>query len=245
MESHLRRVDLMVGTIVYVSVNAEYRESAEDTCLSSLFDTFAYSRDVLFRDSTADNAGLKLEGFFAVRIHRSEVYLTVTVLTTTTRLFCILAVYIYSLCEGLFVSYLRSTYVSFNVELTKQTVYDNLQMELAHTSDDCLTSLFVCISTEGRILLCQFCKSLAHLVLTSFGLRLDSDVDNRLRELHGLQDYRMLLITDSITCGGELESDRCCDITGVNLFQLVTLVGMHLKDTSNTLFFVLCCIQYV
>ena len=29
------------------------------------------------------------------------------------------------------------------------------------------------------------------------------------------------------------------------LFQLVTLVGMHLKDTSNTLFFVLCCIQYV
>ena len=55
----------------------------------------------------------------------------------------------------------------------------------------------------------------------------------------------MLLITDSITCGGELKSDRCCDITGVNLFQLVTLVGMHLKDTSNTLFFVLCCIQYV
>ena len=55
----------------------------------------------------------------------------------------------------------------------------------------------------------------------------------------------MLLVTDSITGGGELESDRCCDITGVNLVQLMTLVGMHLKDTSNTLFLVLCSIQYI
>ena len=235
----------MVRTIVYIRMYTNYRESSEDTSFHSFLDTFANCRDVFLRNSTTNNCRLELVQLFSVGIHRLEFNFTVTILSTTTRLFCILAVYIYSLCEGLFVSYLRSTYVSFNVELTKQTVYDNLQMELAHTSDDCLTSLFVCIRTEGRILLCQFCKSLAHLVLTSFGLRLDSDVDNRLRELHGLQDYRMLLITDSITCGGELESDRCCDITGVNLFQLVTLVGMHLKDTSNTLFFVLCCIQYI
>ncbi len=55
----------------------------------------------------------------------------------------------------------------------------------------------------------------------------------------------MLLITDGITCGGEFESDSCCDITGVNLFQLLTFVCMHLKDTSNTLFFIFCCVQYV
>lgn len=83
-----------------------------------------------------------------------------TVLTTTTRLFCILAVYIYSLCEGLFVSYLRST--TLTSTWNSQTVYDNLQMELAHTSDDCLTSLFVCISTEGGSSL-PVLQSLAHL----------------------------------------------------------------------------------
>ena len=52
----------MVRTIVYVSVNTQYRESAKDTSLCSLFDTFAYSRDVLLRNSTADNGRLKLEG---------------------------------------------------------------------------------------------------------------------------------------------------------------------------------------
>ena len=128
---------------------------------------------------------------------------TVTVLSTTTGLLCILAVYINGLGEGLFVSNLRSTYVSFYLELTQQTVYDDLQMQLAHTGDDGLTSLLIGMSTEGRIFFCQLCKSLAHLVLTSFGLRLDCQLDNRFREFHGLQDYRMLLITDGITSCGE------------------------------------------
>ena len=55
----------------------------------------------------------------------------------------------------------------------------------------------------------------------------------------------MLLITDGITGGSCLESNGSGDITGVNLVKLVSLVGMHLKDTANTLFFILCCIQYI
>ena len=55
VECHLGGVDLVVGTVVYVSVNAQYWESAEDTGLGSLFDTLADCRDVFLRNRTADN----------------------------------------------------------------------------------------------------------------------------------------------------------------------------------------------
>ena len=55
----------------------------------------------------------------------------------------------------------------------------------------------------------------------------------------------MLLITDGITGCGELESDCGSDIAGVNLIQLLSLVGVHLKDTANTLFLALCGIEHV
>ena len=55
----------------------------------------------------------------------------------------------------------------------------------------------------------------------------------------------MLLITDSITCCGDLKSYCCCDISRVNFVDLATAVSMHLYDTTNTLFLLLCSIQYI
>ena len=235
----------MIRSVVYICMNTDYREASQDTGFHSLFDTFAYSRDILFRNSSTDNGRLEFVNLFAVCIHRLEFNFTVTILSTSTRLFCIFAVDVCRFGNGLFVCNLRSTYVSLYFELTKQTVNDDFQMQLTHTSDNGLTSFLIGVCTEGRILLSQFCKGLAQFALACFCLRLDSQLDNRLRELHRLKDYRMLLVADGITCGGELESDCSCDVTGVNFVQLHTFVCMHLKDTSNTLFFIFCCIQYV
>src|SRR5699024_1374775 len=181
-------------------MNTHYRESAQDTGFHSLFDTFSYCRDVFFRDSTADNSRFKLVSFLTVCIHRLEFNFTVTVLSATTGLFCIFAVNINRFCNSLFVSNLRSTYVSLYLELTKKTVNANLQVKLIHTGDDCLTCFLICVCTECWIFLCKFCKSFAQFTLTCFCLRLDSQLDNRIREFHGLQDYRMLLVAECITC---------------------------------------------
>ena len=118
----------MVRSIIYICSYAEYRESAKDTGLCSLFDTFADSRNVFLRNSTADNGRSELECLFAVRIHRCKVYFTVTVLSTTTGLLSVLGIHFNSLGERFLICNLRSTYVSFYMELTKQTVNDNLQM---------------------------------------------------------------------------------------------------------------------
>ena len=148
----------MVRSVVYSSFYTKYRESSKDTALSSFFDTSSDCRDIFLRNVTADNSGFKLEQFFTIGIHWLKVYFTVSVLTASTRLFCILAVHIYFFCEGLFVSNLRSTYVCFYFELTEQTVYDDFQVKLTHSGNDCLSCLFISMSFEGRIFFCKFCK---------------------------------------------------------------------------------------
>ena len=168
-----------------------------------------------------------------------------SVLSTSTRLFCIFAVDVRSLSNSLFVSNLRCAYISLYLELTEKTVNDDLQMKLTHTGDDRLSCLRICMSTECRVFFCKFCKRFTKFTLGCLCLRLDCELDNRIRELHGLKDYRMLLVTDRITCCGDLESDRCSDISGVYLIQLCTVVCVHLKDTSDTFFLILCCIQYI
>ena len=55
----------------------------------------------------------------------------------------------------------------------------------------------------------------------------------------------MLLVTQSITGGGDFQTYSSCDIAGIYLIQLLTLVGVHLQDTADTLLLALGCIQYV
>ena len=184
----------MVRTIVYISMDADYRESSQDTSLHSLFDTLTYRRDVFLRNRSSDYSRLELECFFSIDIHWLEFYLTVSVLSTSTGLFCVLAVHIHSLGKCFFVCNLRSTYICFHLELTQQSVYDDLKMQLSHSGNDRLACFMVSVCTEGRVFFCKFCKRLSKFALGSLCLRLDRQLDNRFRELHGLQDNRMLLV---------------------------------------------------
>ena len=217
MECHLRRVNFMVGTVIYIRINANYRESAKDTCMCCLLDSFADCRDIFLWNRTADNRRFKLEEFFAVCIHRRKFDFAVAILSTSTRLLRILGIHIDFLCDRLFVGNLRCADICLNLELAQKSVYDNLKMELTHTCDNCLSCLWIGVRTECRVFLCKLCKCLTHLALTCLCLRLDRELDNRLREFHRLQNYRMLIITDRIAGRCKLKSNCGSDITGVNL----------------------------
>ena len=162
-----------------------------------------------------------------------------TVLALTTRLTSVLGLLVGLLADGLTVSDLRCADVSLDLELTEQTVNDDLQMELAHAGDDGLTSLFVGVGLEGRILFGQLCQRDAHLLVAGLGLRLDGDADNGLGELHGLQNDGMILITQSITGGGVLQTNDSSNITCVAAVDILAVVGVHLQDAAHTLLAVL------
>ena len=138
---------------------------------------------------------------------------TVTILTTTTRLFSVFAVNVNGFCKCFFVCYLWSTNISFYFEFTKQTVNDDFQMKFTHSGNDCLSCFLICMSSECRIFFSQFCKCFRHFTLITFSFRLDRYVDNWFWEFHGFQNYRMLFITDCITSCCRFETYCSCDIS--------------------------------
>ncbi len=49
---------------------------------------------------------------------------------------------------------LWATHIGFYFKLTEQAIYDYFQMQLAHTTDDRLSSLWISAQLERRVFLC-------------------------------------------------------------------------------------------
>ena len=227
----------MIRTIPQGDLDVNDRIACQNAGLHSTLNTVVDSRDVFLRDSAANDGVDELIALAC--LVRLDLDLDVTVLALTTRLTSVLGLLIGLLADGLTVSDLRCADVSLDLELTEQTVDDDLQMELAHAGDDGLTSLFVGVGLEGRILFGQLCQRDAHLLVAGLGLRLNGDADNRLGELHGLQNDGMILITQGITGGGVLQTNDSSNIACVAAVDVLAVVGVHLQDAAHTLLVVL------
>ena len=91
------------------------------------------------------------------------------------------------------------------------------------------------VDVEGRIFLRQLGQRHAHLLLVGLGLRLDRNLDDRLREVDRLEHDRVLVVADRVAGDEVLEADRGADIARENLGDLFALVGVHLQQTADAL----------
>ena len=108
-------------------------------------------------------------------------------------------------------------------------------MELAHAADNGLAGLLIQLDGEGWVLSCELLDSGTQLLLVSLGLRLDGNLDNRIREVHGLEDDLVILVTQGVTGGGLFQTDNSINVTGVCLLNRVFLVGVHLEELTDAL----------
>ena len=166
-----------------------------------------------------------------------------TVLTRTTGLLLILVIHVSIALNGFLIRYLRSTNVCFHLKFTQQTVYNDIQVQLAHTCDNGLTSFLIRISPEGRVFFSQLCQCNTHLFLTSLGLRFDGQLNNWFWEFHGFQDNWVLFITQCITGCSILQTNSSSNIACINSFDILSVVGVHLQNTTHSFLIILCCIQ--
>ena len=182
---------------------------------------------------------------FGIALSRIDSDLYMTVLTATAGLLGILVIHIGGSGDGLFVGNLRLAHVGLYLELTQQSVDDDLQVQLAHAGDDGLAGVGVGVGLEGRVFLGQLGQGDAHLFLTGFGLRLDGDLDNRIREFHGFENDLMFLVAEGVAGGGVLETYGSGDVAGVNLLDLLSLVGVHLQNSADSLLLALGGVIYI
>src|SRR4030065_301602 len=130
---------------------------------------------------------------------------------------------------------LRLTHIGINLELSEHPVNNDLKMQLSHTGDYSLTCFLISLNPERRVFLSQLLQGHTTPFLLCLCLGLYCNAYYRLRKLHLLEYYRILLVTQSISRSCAFQTDCCCNIAGIYSLYLFPLVGMHLKDTPYPL----------
>ena len=235
-ERHFGRVDFVVRAVPQGDLAVHDRITGQNAGLHRTLDTLIDRRDILLRDRAANNAVDELVTLAGVGL---QLDLDMTVLALTAGLAGVLGFLVGFLADGLAVGDLRGADVGFDLELTQQTVDDDLQMELAHAGDDGLAGLFVGPGLEGRVLFRQLGQRDAHLLGTGLGLGLDGHADDRVGEVHALENDRVLFVAQGIAGGGVLQADSRSDIARIDGLDILTVVGVHLQDAADTLVLIL------
>src|SRR5690606_24102283 len=134
--------------------------------------------------------------------------------------------------------------VGLDVEYALNEVNDDVQGHLTHTAKDALTGLDGAAHAERGVFLSQPAQSDTHLLLVSLGFRLDRYVDNRLGEIHALQNDGLLDVTQGVTGSHVLHADQGGDVTSAQLLDLFAAVGLHLNHTADALFLALDRVEH-
>src|SRR5262245_29538774 len=144
----------MIRTIIHRDLHIDYGIPRDDPVLHGLHDAGFDRWDVLLGDNSAHDRIVKNKTAPSRqwRKAKSDMPILPTSATLTDK-------FSFAFCRptnGLFVGNLWTRYVRCNLEFSRQPIYQNLQMELPHTSNDGLTGLFISTHAKGRIFLRHF-----------------------------------------------------------------------------------------
>ncbi|MDQ5988640.1 MAG: hypothetical protein CSYNP_04401 [Syntrophus sp. SKADARSKE-3] len=123
--------------------------------------------------------------------------------------------------------------VHMGVELPRQAVDENFQVQLPHTRNDRLGGLVLVLEFEGRIFLHEFRQGKRQLFLICRRLGFYRLTDNRFIKIYRFKENRALFITERVSCRSVLEPHDADDVSGTGPFDSFPLVGMHLEKSRN------------
>ncbi len=125
--------------------------------------------------------------------------------------------------------------VGVDLELALEAVDDDLQVQLAHAGDDRLPRLLVGEGAERGVLVGELLQRAAELVEIGLGLGLDGDRDDRIGELHLLQEDGVLVVAERVAGAGVAQAHGRVDVARVADVDLLALVGVHAQDAPEAL----------
>src|SRR4051812_6629269 len=236
LERHLRGVDVVVRAVEQDRADPDRRVAGEHADLHRVLDAGVDRGDVLAGDAATADRVLELVRGLGGHLHGLERDLHLGELAGATRLLLVRVVVLLDrLLDGLAVRHLRLADVRLDLELPLHAVDQDVEVELAHALDDGLAGLLVLLGAERRVLFGELLDRRAELLLVGLGLRLDGDLDDRLRERHRLEDDLVVGVGQGVTGGGVLQADDRVDVAGGDRVDRVLLVGVHLEDLADAL----------
>ena len=200
----------MERSVVEFHLHIFHRVAGKNTVLHCFDNSLLHRLDVLFRNDTADDGILKDEALpLFVRLDLDP---HMPVLAAAARLTHELPFRVDLLPDRLLVGHLGLADIRLDPELPLHPVDHDLEVQLPHSADDRLAGLFIGRHPQRRILLGKLLQRLSHLFLIRLGLRLDRDVDDRIRKGHLFKNDRIRLIAERISRARVLEPHGCDDV---------------------------------
>jgi hypothetical protein len=223
---------IVMLAVVQLDANVVDREAGQHAARECFLDALVHGLDVFLRDCAA--LDLVFEDVAGARLAREQPDLHFGELAAATGLLRIPHLAVGRTGERFLVGDLRLADARLDAELALQTVNDDLEVQLAHAGDDHLAGLLVGLDAEGRVLGHELLQTVPELLLVALCLRLDRQRDDRLGEVHRLEDDRLLLIAERVAGAHLLQADSGSDVAGVDLLDFLTLVGVHLQEAAHT-----------
>ena len=134
---------------------------------------------------------------------------------------------------------MRFADVCLNLEFSEHSVHDDVKVKLAHTCDDGLSRFLVGVSLKGGIFLLEFDDCHVHSFLAGFRLWLDCHLDDRIREDHVFKNDLVVFVRERVARGALFEADDRHDVACVRFFDVLAVVRVHTKDTTDSFVFAL------
>src|SRR5579875_3704367 len=108
-------------------------------------------------------------------------------------------------------------------------------MKLSHTRYDRLPSFLVVSHLERRVFDCELAKRDSQFFLIGFCLWLNCNRYDRLRKLKAFENYGLLFIRERIARDCAPKTDSGSNIPRAYFLDLLALVRVHSKESSNLL----------
>src|SRR5690606_28100480 len=179
------------------------------------------------------------------RLERLYVDLNVAVLTLSSGLLDVLVLCLRGSKNSLSVCNLRLANLRVDAEFSLHSVDHDLEMELAHSRDKSLASLWIGSDLEGWIFVRKLSERSTHLLLVRFGLRLDLERDHRLDELDRLEDDRIVLVAERVRGERFLEAHGCGNLSRKHLVYLLSIVRLKAHDSGEPLLLARSRVVYI
>ena len=235
LERHVAGVDGVPCTIVDDTADTDDGEADLAALLHSRLEALVTGGDVLGRNRTALDLVdelVVLDLALARLLDRLDVSGHAGILSRTTGLLLVGVVELRLLGDGLAVCDLRLTDLDLGLVLPLHPLDVDVEVQLAHSLDDCLGALGIDIGLEGRILLGEAVEGLGHVVRSLLVDRLDCKRDDRVGDEHARHGVVQTTAAERIA-GSAVDAEESGDLTASSLVDVLHRGGMHLDKTSD------------
>lgn len=230
LKGEKRRVKVMVREVDKGRIKEENREERERKRKNEDLDKIMEKRNILIRKREEEDIRLKDE---IVEVMRLKDDIKEREMKRKKRMIIVGVIDLRREGDRLKVWKMRREEVGLKIELEINEIEENVEVKLENEGDDGMKGILVRIEEERRILGRKKIERNENILMVGIGIRIDRDLDKRIRELNEIKDKRIKRIEKSIESGGLIEERKGKDVEWERLIDVLKDVGVNMKNKED------------